>query len=59
MEEKSRKSLTNDDKEYRIWLKLKALAMEKQYGQLEAKIIIHDGKIVEIRHKPFESVIRG
>ena len=59
MEEKSRKSLTNDDKEYNIWLKLKALAREKQYGQLEAKIIIHNGKIVEVRHKDFEGVIRG
>ena len=58
MEENSKKPLTNDDNEYNIWLKLKALAREKQYGQLEAKIIVHDGKIVEIRHKPFESVIR-
>ena len=59
MEEKSEKSLTKDDKEYSIWLKLKALAREKQYGQFEAKIIVHDGKIVEIRHKDFEGIIRG
>ena len=51
--------VNNDDPEFRIWLKLVKLAREKGYGELVARIIIHDGKIKEIRHKEFEGVIRG
>jgi len=59
MPENSRFNLTNDDPEYRIWQKLIELAREKGYGELVARIIIHDGKIKEIRHREFEGVIRG
>ena len=59
MDENQRKDLTNCEKECTIWLKLKKLAKDKRYGTLDAKIIIHDGKVTEIRHKEFEGVIRG
>ena len=59
MDDNQRKDLTNCEKECTIWLKLKKLAVDRQYGTLDAKIIIHGGKVTEIRHKDFEGVIRG
>lgn len=53
-----KKDLTNTDSEQKIWLKLIELVREKRYGQLTAKIIIHDGQIREIRYQDFEGVIR-
>lgn len=58
MPENPRINLTNDNPEYRIWLKLVELAREKGFGELVARIIIHDGKITEIRHREFEGIIR-
>jgi len=59
MEDNSKKDLTNCQKECTIWLKLKELCKDKQYGQLDCKVIIHGGRIAEIKHRDFEGSIRG
>jgi hypothetical protein len=59
-EKKEKKPLTTlDSRQDTILLKLKELALEKGFGKLKCEIVIREGRICEVRHQPFEGVIRA
>lgn len=42
-----------------IWERLKAIAKDKQFGTLKCEVVIHAGRITEVRHQEFIGVIRA
>ena len=54
-----KKNLTTaEDRQDIVIRKLKQLALERQNGIIECKILFREGLISEIRHREVETVIR-
>ena len=59
MDAHEKKELTAaDGRQDNIFLKLKVLAKEFDYGTFQAEVKVADGRIVEVRYREFIGVIR-